>query len=459
MDQFKSELKEFTELNIHWIQDVGQAVLEKLDLRARTYVNGINQGTVAFDELALFIACRCFNIHAIVMLDNDVWSTETDVLHSKATVRLAFCGKNTFREIVAINDEVVMELPGCIPESVDMDVTDSDSGYEDTTGDMEEENPLDLHVHVSDDDVIFVGTSQLGPEELSAIVVKPEPVEQDDDDVVYVDTVYLTEDEIKAKRSSVQVKNDPDGPVNAAPDGSSVSNNPDESSAASNPQDSSVSNNPDEPSAASNPQDVASTSTSTRYNRTYLERSYKCHLCDLQTEIQIVYIKHMSDKHPDEQVPCRYCGKLFQTTNGLFKHERSHLYLNHKCQQCSYKAQFPYQLQQHQRTHTQQNMWMCAHCDKVFACKSSRNTHEQGHNINLKCQQCPEDTKKTFSSQTALNQHIRGQHGPGWTTFCQQTYKWKSKFSRHNSECKQCIKYKADLKLKRYAFLSHIALD
>ena len=155
----------------------------------------------------------------------------------------------------------------------------------------------------------------------------------------------------------------------------------------------------------------------------------------------------------------KYCGKLFQTTNSLFKHERSHLYLNHKCQQCPYQAQFPYQLQQHQCTHTQQNMWMCAHCDKVFACKSSRNTHEQGHNINLKCQQCPDDTKKTFSSQTALNQHIRGQHGPGWTTFCQQTYKWKSKFSRHNSECKQCIKYKADLKLKRYAFLSHIALD
>ena len=91
----ETELKEFTELNIHWIQDVGQAVLDKLDLRARTYVNGINQGTLPFDELALFIACRCFNIHAIVMLDNDVWSTETNILHSKTTVGLAFCGKNS----------------------------------------------------------------------------------------------------------------------------------------------------------------------------------------------------------------------------------------------------------------------------------------------------------------------------------------------------------------------------
>ena len=135
MDQFKTELKEFTELNIHWIQDVGQAVLDKLDLRACTYVNGINQGTLPFDELALFIACRCFNIHAIVMLDNDVWSTKTNVLHSKATVRLAYCGKNSYREIAAINDEVVMELPGCIADSVDIDLTDSDSGYEEQTGD------------------------------------------------------------------------------------------------------------------------------------------------------------------------------------------------------------------------------------------------------------------------------------------------------------------------------------
>ena len=241
-------------------------------------MNGINQGTLPFDELALFIACRCFNIHAIVMLDNDVWSTETNVLHSKATVRLAYCGKNSYREIADINDELVMELAGSIADSVDIDLTDSDSGYEEQTGDenIEKEDPLDLHV--SDDDVIFLGTSQLGPEELSTIVVKPEPVEQDDDDVVYVDTVYLTEDEMKAKQSSVQVKKDPDGPVddlNAAPDGSSVSNeavassknyNPDVSSAVSNPQDSSVA--------------VASTS---KYNRTYLECDYKCHLCDLQT--------------------------------------------------------------------------------------------------------------------------------------------------------------------------------
>ena len=213
------------------------------------------------------------------------------------------------REIAAINNELVMELPGSIADSVNMDLTDSDSGYEEETADKnididKEEDPLDLHI--SDDDVIFLGTSQLGPEELATIVEKPEPVKQDDDDVVYVDTVYLTEDEMKAKQASVQVKKDPDGPVhnlNAAPDGSSVSNeavassknyNPDVSSAVSNPQDSSVSNKA-----------VAVASTS-YYNRTYLECDYKCHLCDLQTDMQIVCIKHMTDTHPGEQVPCRY---------------------------------------------------------------------------------------------------------------------------------------------------------
>ena len=248
----------------------------------------------------------------------------------------------------------------------------------------------------------------------------------------------------------MQVKPDPDAePVNAAPDQSdSKENNNENANKQIEPDGSGA--------AAAKDPDQPSTSGS---SRKYLEHKYNCHLCDLETEKQIVFIKHMAEQHPGQSMPCKYCGSLFVTTNGLFKHERSHIYLKHPCDSCSYKAQFPYQLQHHRRTHTKENLWNCANCDRVFACKSSHTSHERIHGVELKCPEYPEDTKKTFSSETALNQHKRGQHGPGWDTYCQKNYKWKSKYSRHNGSCKTCIQHRAQLKLKRYNFLSNIALN
>ena len=201
MEQFRIELKEFTELNVHWIQDVGRDVLQKLDLSAWQYINGINQGTLPFDKLAIFISCRCFNIHCIVMRDNNYWSTESKMLHSRATVHLAYCGEYSYREIVAKDDNLVMDLPGCIEDAGDVDFSESDSGYDETEPEEEDDHPLNLHVSAtneSDDDVIFMGESQLGPADLAKISVKQE---QDDDDVLYVGTYFLTEEEIKAKQN------------------------------------------------------------------------------------------------------------------------------------------------------------------------------------------------------------------------------------------------------------------
>ena len=450
MEQFRKELKEFTELNVHWIQDIGRDVLNKLDLTARQYINGINQATQPFDELAIFVSCRCFNIHCIVMLHNTYWSTESKVLHSRATVRLAYCGGNIYREIVAKNVELVMELPGFIKDAADVDLTDSDSGYDETEPEEEQETPLNLHVGESDDDVIFMGESQLEPADLAKITVKQEQV---DDDVLYVGTYFLSDEEIQAKQAAVQVKPDPDAEHDkAALDPSDSKENENENEKANETADTEQ----DGSCAAAKDQDKPSSSGSSRI---YLERDYSCHLCDLKSEMQIVYIKHMAEQHPGVSMPCRHCGTLFMTTNGLFKHERSHFYLKHQCDTCGFKVQFPYQLAQHKKTHTKNNLWMCGLCERSFACKSSRTSHEKTHGVELKCPDCPDETKKRFSSETALKQHAKGQHGPGWNTYCGKNYKWKSKFSRHNGCCTTCLQNRAQLKLKRYTFLSGIALN
>ena len=107
--------------------------------------------------------------------------------------------------------------------------------------------------------------------------------------------------------------------------------------------------------------------------------------------------------------------------------------------------------------------WTCRHkCSqytKTFGSKCSKVFHECSHNVSIKCELCPMSSTKVYTSEVALNQHKRGMHGPGWTTACGKNYKQKSHYSHHNrSDCKKCIKLKADRRLERFTFLQKMDL-
>ena len=50
------------------------------------------------------------------------------------------------------------------------------------------------------------------------------------------------------------------------------------------------------------------------------------------------------------------------------------------------------------------------------------------------CKKCNHSTNTRYN----LRQHIRGQHGPGWTTKCGEHFKWAPKMHRHTGKCKKC---------------------
>ena len=174
--------------------------------------------------------------------------------------------------------------------------------------------------------------------------------------------------------------------------------------------------------------------------------------------MQSSFVTHFNSDHADTQYECDFCDTYFESSNSLFKHERSHLYLKYKCDVCLKLFQFPYQLAAHKTQHTGLCKHQCSMCEKKFGSKCAKVFHEKSHNVRLKCDLCPKSTEKEFSNSVALGQHQRGMHGPGWTAFCGENFKWKSRYTRHRSTCKRCIKHKADKKLARFSFLRHMDL-
>ena len=196
-----------------------------------------------------------------------------------------------------------------------------------------------------------------------------------------------------------------------------------------------------------------------KFHRIKRDHKYSCYICDEQFDMQGSFVTHHNDQHPDSCFKCEFCDTYYETCNGLFKHQCSHLYMKNKCKECAKFFQFPYQMRNHMTQHTGVGKHLCSICSKSFGSKCSKNFHEKTHNIKIKCDLCPMSTSKEFNSTVALHIHQRGMHGPGWTALCGKNYKWKSQYTRHGkSDCKVCIKKRADLKLIRFQFLSNVDL-
>ena len=50
--------------------------------------------------------------------------------------------------------------------------------------------------------------------------------------------------------------------------------------------------------------------------------------------MQSQFTTHMKKTHPNDMFQCEHCAKTLESANGLFKHQRSHLYLKHPCEVC-----------------------------------------------------------------------------------------------------------------------------
>ena len=174
------------------------------------------------------------------------------------------------------------------------------------------------------------------------------------------------------------------------------------------------------------------------------ERNFACKNCDKNFRSQAKLNKHNKEDHPDAKMVCEVCKKQFSTYNAWYKHKQQHFQLPHECSFCSKKFQFPYLLKQHMGTHIDELKFPCAvsGCTKKFSNKDAEKQHRETHYKDQKqyfCNECPEtEDKKDYATAQSLRQHITGEHGPGYKSFCGQKFKWPIERNQHQKVCETC---------------------
>ena len=118
-----------------WISKIGTVILKRCKLRLEDYIKNLVNGTIPFDELAIVITCRVYNIHCIVLLNEGYWTTHPNLMFHDCLLRLAYVGDFGFKEI---STELIEQLSGPEPDSDSLDQDLSDSLDQDVSAEQED---------------------------------------------------------------------------------------------------------------------------------------------------------------------------------------------------------------------------------------------------------------------------------------------------------------------------------
>ena len=419
VQKLRENFKQFAVKNSDWITKVGIDVLRRSQLTTDQYIKNICNGTIPFDELAVLMTCRIYNVHCLILLKNSYWTTRPNSMFHDSILRLAYCGDFVFKEIsTELADEQSLK-------------SDRDSGNESGDEDLQGTGLLETE-NDTDSDHEEAADNEHSQNEQSTEKQTQDHGDQQTQDSENVDVKPPLLAKFRFAHNTIEISSDSDnGDVPDQEENELESDNDD---------------------------CILDRVVPPKFDCITCERNYGCYVCLQTFEMQQSFVIHFQNQHPELPFRCEFCSSDFQSPNGLFKHEHSHEYLKYKCLACNKKFQFPYQLKAHKSTHTGLDRHKCGLCKKDFGMKCLRDFHQRSHGVEIACDLCPLTTTKWFSNDVALNQHKRGMHSEGWTSHCGENFKWKSQYTKHMGGCKRCTKYRADRKMRRYNFLHNVDL-
>ncbi|XP_018565330.1 zinc finger protein 235-like [Anoplophora glabripennis] len=145
--------------------------------------------------------------------------------------------------------------------------------------------------------------------------------------------------------------------------------------------------------------------------RDYLTNHKYCHTGQprpkrnksLSDALRINWPKSSSDtiKENGEPVPCKFCGKAFQTVTGMKRHLVSHV-KRYSCRFCPLTFSMKASCQRHEKIHEDGEFFRCNVCWKRFDSQETLDEHSACHtNARYTCELCG----KTFNRRHLMNHH------------------------------------------------------
>ena len=86
--------------NIGWILKACAVLLSDRNLKVDDYVNQLIEPHFSFDEVAITIVCKMYNVHCLVLCNQTYWTTRSHANYADCVIKLAYFGNGLFKEII-----------------------------------------------------------------------------------------------------------------------------------------------------------------------------------------------------------------------------------------------------------------------------------------------------------------------------------------------------------------------
>uniref|UniRef100_A0A8C4YGZ9 Uncharacterized protein n=1 Tax=Gopherus evgoodei TaxID=1825980 RepID=A0A8C4YGZ9_9SAUR len=144
-----------------------------------------------------------------------------------------------------------------------------------------------------------------------------------------------------------------------------------------------------------------------KHQRTHTaERPFLCPQCGSSFRLKQILVSHQKVHRGVKPFQCSACGKNFSQKHHLISHQRTHTGEKpFSCAQCGHRFSQKHHLISHQRIHTGERPFACPECGKSFKDKKTLIIHERIHTGErpYKCNECG----KTCSQKQHLKSHQR----------------------------------------------------
>ncbi|XP_064418971.1 zinc finger protein ZFP2-like [Latimeria chalumnae] len=159
--------------------------------------------------------------------------------------------------------------------------------------------------------------------------------------------------------------------------------------------------------------------------------SYQCAKCGKSFSKRSNLNQHQKIHREEKLYICTDCGKGFPYFSTLSRHQKVHKDKGHKCTECGRSFRSSSNLKSHRRTHTGEKLYECTDCGQSFIQLSSLNRH-QHICTGEKPYQCT-DCGQSFSQSSRLNAHQRIHTGekPYKCTECGKSFRELSNLKQH----------------------------